>query len=74
MRGDPGFFDVDERLKHRSDLGDHLEAFGLAVDFQMFRADLAAMLSYCGGTRGGRPPFDPDDVQDPRYPGDGQSL
>jgi IS5 family transposase len=59
MRGDPGFFDVDERLKRLSDLGDHLEAFGLAVDFEMFRADLAAVLGYCGGTQGGRPPFDP---------------
>ena len=59
MRGDPGFFDVDERLKRLSDLGDHLEAFGLAVDFEMFRGDLAAVLGYYGGTQGGRPPFDP---------------
>ena len=59
MGDQPGFFDVDERLKRLSDLGDHLEAFGLAVDFEMFRADLAAVLGYCGGTQGGRPPFDP---------------
>jgi len=27
MRGEPGFFDVDERLKRLSDLGDQLLAF-----------------------------------------------
>ena len=27
MRGQPGFFDVDERLQRLSHLGDHLEAF-----------------------------------------------
>ena len=51
MGDQPGFFDVDERLKRLSDLGDHLEAFGLAVDFEMFRADLAAALGYSGGAQ-----------------------
>src|ERR1700739_3948889 len=59
MRGQPGFFDVDERLKHLSGLGDHLEAFAAAVDFEMFRADLVAALAYSDGAQGGRPPFDP---------------
>jgi transposase, IS5 family len=59
MRGHPGFFDVDERLKRLSDLGDHLEAFSEAVNFEIFRADLAAALGYCDGAQGGRPPFDP---------------
>jgi hypothetical protein len=27
MRGQPGFFDVDDRLKRFSDFGDQLEAF-----------------------------------------------
>jgi hypothetical protein len=36
MRGQPGFFDIDERLKRLSGLGDHLEAFSAAVDFEMF--------------------------------------
>ena len=40
MRGEPGLFDVDDRLKRLSDLGDHLEAFGKAVDFEIFRCDL----------------------------------
>jgi len=59
MRGQPGFFDIDERLKRLSGLGDHLEGFVAAVDFEMFRADLVAALGYSEGLQGGRPPFDP---------------
>jgi transposase, IS5 family len=54
-----GFFDIDERLKRLSDLGDQLEAFAGAVDFEVFRADLVKALSYSDGSQGGRPPFDP---------------
>ncbi len=59
MRGQPGFFDIDERLKRLSDLGDQLEAFAGAVDFEVFRTDLVKALSYSDGSQGGRPPFDP---------------
>lgn len=59
MRGEPGFFDVDDRLRRLSDLGDQLEAFGSAVDFEIFRADLDEALGYRIGPQGGRPPFDP---------------
>jgi len=59
MRGEPGFFDVDDRLQRLSDLGDQLEAFRSAVDFEIFRADLDAALGYRSGPQGGRPPFDP---------------
>lgn len=59
MRVQAGFFDMDERLKRLSDLGDQLEAFAGAVDFEVFRADLVKALSYSDGSRGGRPPFDP---------------
>ncbi len=59
MRGQPGFFDVDERMKRLSGLGDHLEAFSGAVDFEMFRADLVTALGYSDRARGGRLPFDP---------------
>ena len=59
MRGQPGFFDIDERLKRLSNLGDQLEAFAGAVDFEVFRADLVRALSYSAGSQGGRPPFDP---------------
>ena len=54
-----GLFDVDERLKRLSDLGDHLSAFAGAVDFEIFRADLTRALGYCDGAHGARPPFDP---------------
>jgi transposase, IS5 family len=59
MRQGPGFFDVDERLKRLSDLGDQLEAFTAAVDFEVFRPELETALAYSDGARGGRPPFDP---------------
>src|ERR1700730_16647042 len=59
MRRQAGFFDVDDRLKRLSDLGDQLEAFRGAVDFEMFRPDLDAALAYSDGAQGGRPPFDP---------------
>lgn len=59
MRGQPGFFDVNDRLKRLSDLGDQLEAFRAAVDFETFRPDLNAALCYSDGSQGGRPPFDP---------------
>jgi IS5 family transposase len=59
MVGQPGFFDVDERLKRLSDLGDQLLAFAGAVDFEIFRPALTATLAYSDGSEGGRPPFDP---------------
>ena len=59
MRGQAGLFDIDERLKRLSDLGDQLLAFAKAVDFEVFRPDLAGVLSYSDGRQGGRPPFDP---------------
>jgi IS5 family transposase len=59
MRGQRGLFDVDDRLKRLSDLGDHLEAFRAAVDFEMFRPELNAALAYSNAVQGGRPPFDP---------------
>ena len=59
MRGQPGFFDIDDRLKRLSDLGDQLETFRSVVDFEVFRPELNAALSYADRTEGGRPPFDP---------------
>jgi hypothetical protein len=46
-------------LKRLSDLGDQLEMFRSAVDFDVFRPELNAALSYADRTEGGRPPFDP---------------
>ena len=59
MGSEPGFFDVDDRLRRLSDLGNQLEAFRSAVDFEIFRTDLEAALCYRSGPQGGRPPFDP---------------
>ena len=54
-----GFFDFDERLMRLSNLGDQLEGFRAAVDFEMFRDALDQALAYADGAQGGRPPFDP---------------
>jgi transposase len=59
MRGQPGFFDVDERLKRLSNLGDELETYAGTVDFEMFRPELDMALAYSDGAEGGRPPYDP---------------
>src|SRR5262245_16389504 len=59
MRGQPGFFDIDDRLKRLSDLGDQLATFPSAVDFALFRPEFNAVLSYTDRSEGGRPPFDP---------------
>jgi IS5 family transposase len=40
-------------------LGDQLETFRSAVDFELFRPVLTAALSYTDRTEGRRPPFDP---------------
>lgn len=54
-----GLFDVDERLQRLSSLGDQLEAYTAAVDFELFRPELEVALAYADGGKGGRPPFDP---------------
>jgi hypothetical protein len=46
MSGLPGFFGFDDRRKRLSGLGDQLEAFGRAVDFEIFREDLSTALGY----------------------------
>jgi hypothetical protein len=51
MGRQPGFFDVEDRLKRLSDLGDQLEAFAAAVDFEMFRPTLDKALAYLDGRR-----------------------
>ena len=59
MAKSPGLFDVDERLRRLSDIGDQLEAYAAVIDFEIFRPDLDAALSYSDAAKGGRPPFDP---------------
>jgi IS5 family transposase len=58
MRGQAGFFDLDDRLKELSAKGDTLERLNGLVDFEMFRPDLARAVPRSDGSKGGRPPFD----------------
>ncbi|MGM0583673.1 MAG: IS5 family transposase [Pseudomonadota bacterium] len=55
----PGFWDVEERLRELSAHGDPLERLGATVDFEMFRAGLDAAVGPRDRSKGGRPPFDP---------------
>jgi hypothetical protein len=58
MRGQSGFFEVDDRLKELSAKGDALERLNAVVDFELFRADLARAVPRSDRSKGGRPPFD----------------
>ena len=58
MRGQAGFFDVEERLKQLSAKGDSLERLSAVVDFERFRGDLERAVVRSDRLRGGRPPFD----------------
>ena len=58
MRGQPGFFDVDERLRELSAKGDDLERIASLVDFERFRPDLERAAPRSDGSKGGRPAFD----------------
>ena len=68
--GQPGFFNIDDRLKRLSDLGDQLETFRSAVDFELFRPELNAALSYRPDGRQAATVRLSADVQDPRHPDD----
>src|SRR4028119_2152606 len=58
MRGQAGFFDVDERLRELSAKGDALERLNGIIDFELFRPDLGRAVPRSDGAKGGRPPFD----------------
>src|SRR3954465_9934495 len=58
MGRQPGFFDVDERLRELSAKGDDLERISGLVDFEMFRAGLVRAVPRSDGSKGGRPAFD----------------
>ena len=47
----PGLFDVEERLRRLSDIGDAVEAYAAAVDFELFGP--ARILRHRGCTWGG---------------------
>ena len=58
MSGQPGFFDVEDRLQELSAKGDSLEQLNAVVDFEVFRADLERAVPRSDRAKGGRPPFD----------------
>ena len=59
MRGQAGFWDVDERYALLSEAGDPLVTLNSVVPFEVFRKPLAKALKRSDGSKGGRPPFDP---------------
>ena len=58
MRGQAGFFDIDERLRDLSAKCDDLERLKGLVDFEMFRPALRQAVPRSDRGKGGRPPFD----------------
>ncbi len=59
MAGQPGFFDVEARLRALSAAGDPLERLAASVDFELFRSELEMALQRSDRRKGGRPPYDP---------------
>ena len=59
MRGQAGFWDIDERYVRLSEAGDPLEKLDAVVPWDVFRKPLAKALKRSDGGKGGRPPFDP---------------
>ena len=59
MKGQLGFFDLDDRYEQLSKSGDPLEKLSDAVNFEAFRYRLNKALKRSERTKGGRPPYDP---------------
>ena len=59
MRGQRGFWDVEDRLRELSAEGDPLERLSRTVDFELFRPILMKALRRSHPCKGGRPGFDP---------------
>ena len=57
MRGQAGFFDIDERLKNLSAKGDDLQRLKGLVDFEMFRPACPQAVPRLDRGKGGRPPW-----------------
>ncbi|MFU0508049.1 transposase, partial [Pseudaminobacter sp. NGMCC 1.201702] len=58
MRGQAGFWDIDERYARLSEAGDPLEKLNAVVPWEVFRKPLAKALKRSDGAKGGRPPYD----------------
>ena len=57
MRGQPGFWDLDERYERLSAVGDPLEKLNSIIPWPVFEKPLAKALKRSDGAKGGRPPF-----------------
>ena len=58
MRGQAGFWDIDERYVRLSEAGDPLEKLNAVVPWEVFGKPLAKALKRSDGAKGGRPPSD----------------
>jgi IS5 family transposase len=58
MVREPGLFDLDERYRKLSEVGDPLVRLSQLVSFEVFRAALTKALKRSEGSKGGRPPYD----------------
>jgi len=58
MRGQAGFWDIDERHARLSEAGDPLEKLNSVVPWEVFRKALAKALKRSDGAKGGRPLYD----------------
>ena len=59
MVGQPGFFDLEDRLAGLSKTGNPLERLARVVDFEIFRSELDRALGRSErAAKGGRPPSD----------------
>jgi transposase, IS5 family len=58
MRGQAGFWDMDERYVRLSAAGDPLEKLSAVVPWEVFRKPLCKALKRSDGAKGGRPPYD----------------
>jgi len=58
MGRQPGFFDVEDRLRELSAKGDDPERVAALVDFERFRPELERAVPRSDGAKGGRPAFD----------------
>ena len=59
MRGQAGFWDIDERYARLSEACDPLEKLNALVPWEVFRKPLGKALKRSDGAKGGRPPYDP---------------
>jgi IS5 family transposase len=58
MVREPGLFDLDDRYRKLSEVGDPLVRLSALINFEVFRPALTKALNRSDGSKGGRPPYD----------------